>query len=328
MLKVGYLNLDNPVVVISPNGGSGELRSFDGTGLLMLNGFDPEEVLTSEIKAKLEKAKGTSPLGFSVTGDNPERIAEAAQMAAEGGYLFEIDLSSSPKLSFNSLLHLIKSLKATGAVLSIRFRPTDDEVDLKSTAKMVKEAGADILHLDITGLGTLGPKLVKKASDAGSPSIMAKCDAVDFEAAKSILSMGADLISLNSNTDPEFAIWLSETFKKYGELIGWYNAPKHICSGGDLRGMAFCCPPVKRCPLMGALKKVGMTPEEFVEKKMGLAKGTALEHGQGTCFGSLVWCCKITKPCFMRDAVLDRIGLSPVDYMMLKKKLAEDLLSS
>ena len=112
------------------------------------------------------------------------------------------------------------------------------------------------------------------------------------------------------------------------DRIGWYNAPKHICSGGDLRGLAFCCLPVKDCPVQAVLRRIGMTPQEFAEKKMALAKGTPLEYGDGTCFGSLVWCCKITKPCFMRDSVLEQIGLSPRDYMKLKKKLAEDLLES
>ncbi len=76
----------------------------------------------------------------------------------------------------------------------------------------------------------------------------------------------------------------------------------------------------------GALKKAGMTPDEFVEKKLSIAAGTPLESGEGTCFGSLVWCCKISKPCYLRDAALARIGLSGKKYMELKKKLAEDLL--
>jgi putative methanogenesis marker domain 9 len=69
-----------------------------------------------------------------------------------------------------------------------------------------------------------------------------------------------------------------------------------------------------------------MTPEEFVEKKVRLAKGTPLEKGEGTCFGSLVWCCKISKLCYLRDAALSRMKLSGKEYMELKKKLAEDLL--
>jgi putative methanogenesis marker domain 9 len=147
----------------------------------------------------------------------------------------------------------------------------------------------------------------------------------DFKDARSLLAMGADIISLR-NADPEFVEWLCRAMEEYQDLSGWYNAPKHICAGGDLRGLAFCCPPVKHCPVLGALKKAGMTPEGFVERKLELAKGTMLQSGEGTCFGSLVWCCKISKPCYLRDAVLSRIGLSGREYMALKKKLAEDLL--
>ena len=136
------------------------------------------------------------------------------------------------------------------------------------------------------------------------------------------------MISLSDEADPEFVAWLADILKRYHDLVGWYNAPKHICSGGDLRGIAFCCPPVKNCPLLGALKKINVSPKEFVKRKLALTRGTPLEPGDGTCFGSLAWCCKITKPCFMRDAVLDRHGISPDEYMRLKKKLSEDLLKA
>ena len=69
-----------------------------------------------------------------------------------------------------------------------------------------------------------------------------------------------------------------------------------------------------------------MTPDEYVEKKLSLAKGTPLEKGDGTCFGSLVWCCKISKLCYLRDAALTRMGLSGKEYMEQKKNLAENLL--
>ena len=87
------------------------------------------------------------------------------------------------------------------------------------------------------------------------------------------------MVSLRG-ADPEFAEWLSGAMKEYDSLSGWCNAPKHICAGGDLRGLAFCCPPVKHCAVLGALKRAGMTPEEFVEKKISFARGTPLEKGR------------------------------------------------
>src|SRR5690606_26244040 len=126
--------------------------------------------------------------------------------------------------------------------------------------------------------------------------------------------------------DPEFAQWLSLAMKEYDCISGWGNAPKHICAGGDLRGLAFCCPPVKHCADLGAPKKAGMAAEEVVARKLALARGTPLEKGEGTCFGSLVWCCKASKMCYLRKAAMQKIGLSDREYMELKKKLAEDLL--
>ena len=38
-----------------------------------------------------------------------------------------------------------------------------------------------------------------------------------------------------------------------GKTMVWENSPSHICRGGDVRGLAFCCPPVKPCPIMGKL---------------------------------------------------------------------------
>jgi len=109
-------------------------------------------------------------------------------------------------------------------------------------------------------------------------------------------------------------------------IIMWKDAPSHICRGGDLRGLAFCCPPVKNCPIYDALRILKMTPEEFVKIKEEFGKKTKLGEGKGTCFGSLVWCCKISKPCPFRDNALMRIGMSKEEYMKLKEKLAQEIL--
>ncbi|HII05804.1 MAG TPA: methanogenesis marker 9 domain-containing protein [Methanotrichaceae archaeon] len=322
MLKIGYMNLDDPVAIISPNG-SRNLGSFNGSaGLIMLGRFNLDEVTPSEIKMAMDQRRTRSALGFSTVGGKLEDLTETAKMAAQEGRLMEVELPLT-----DGTADLVKAIKNSGATLSVRVKP-DAVEDLRSLARELKEAGADLLHLDLRGLGPMAPKIVKKISDGGAPPLMIRCDVGDFQDARNILSMGADMISLSDDADPEFVAWLTETLKKFHDLVGWYNAPKHICSGGDLRGMAFCCPPVKNCPLLGALKKVGISPEEFVDRKLALTRGTPLEPGDGTCFGSLAWCCKITKPCFMRDAVLDRHGIAPDEYMRLKKKLSEDLLKA
>ncbi len=108
----------------------------------------------------------------------------------------------------------------------------------------------------------------------------------------------------------------------------WENAPSHICRGGDLRGLAFCCPPIKRCPVHHALNILKMTPEEFIKIKEDFGKKTRLGEGINTCFGSLVWCCKITKPCPFRDSEMLRINMGEDEYMELKKELAEEILKN
>ncbi len=106
----------------------------------------------------------------------------------------------------------------------------------------------------------------------------------------------------------------------------WENAPSHVCRGGDKRGLAFCCPPVKPCPIMEKLDEVGLTPEEYIEIKNKFAKETRLGEGAGTCFGSLVWCCKPSKPCPLRDMTLKNINMTHDEYLDLKKQLSEELV--
>ena len=106
----------------------------------------------------------------------------------------------------------------------------------------------------------------------------------------------------------------------------WEDAPSHICRGGDKRGLAFCCPPVKPCPILNALDEVNLTPQEYIDIKTEFAKETRLGEGTGTWFGSLVWCCKPSKPCPLRDITLKNIGMTHDEYLDLKKELSDKLV--
>lgn len=108
----------------------------------------------------------------------------------------------------------------------------------------------------------------------------------------------------------------------------WEDAPSHICRGGDKMGLAFCCPPVKPCPILNALDEVNLTPQEYIDIKTEFAKETKLGEGTGTCFGSLVWCCKPSKPCPLRDITLRNIGMTHDEYLDLKKELSERLVGA
>ena len=103
----------------------------------------------------------------------------------------------------------------------------------------------------------------------------------------------------------------------------WEDAPSHICRGGDVRGLAFCCPPVKPCPVLNALEEVNLTPQEYIQIKTEFGKNTRLGEDAGTCFGSLIWCCKPSKPCPLRDMTLNNMGFD--EYLDLKKELSEKL---
>ena len=106
----------------------------------------------------------------------------------------------------------------------------------------------------------------------------------------------------------------------------WEDAPSHVCRGGDKRAMAFCCPPVKPCPITFALEDAGISAQEYIEIKEKFGEKTRLGEGEGTCFGSLVWCCKPSKPCPLRDMVLRRIGMTTDEYMDLKHQLSQELV--
>jgi putative methanogenesis marker domain 9 len=106
----------------------------------------------------------------------------------------------------------------------------------------------------------------------------------------------------------------------------WEDSPSHVCRGGDKRALAFCCPPVKPCPVIYALEDAKITPQEYIEIKEKFAEKTKLGQGEGTCFGSLVWCCKPSKPCPLRDMVMRRIDMTVDEYMELKQQLSEELV--
>ena len=99
----------------------------------------------------------------------------------------------------------------------------------------------------------------------------------------------------------------------------WEDAPSHICRGGDKRGLAFCCPPVKPCPILNALDEVNLTPQEYIDIKTEFAKETKLGEGTGTC-------CKPSKPCPLRDITLKNIGMTHDEYLDLKKELSDKLV--
>ena len=358
-LHIGYVSFKNPIA-LAPMAGivdSAFANQYAGdAGLVVLGAFSLDDVsiaVASElvargrkefisneplelIKKEIRAVKSGSVVAVNVRSTTLEPLIEAAKIVKEEGAILELNAHCrQPEMLKagigEALLHdlsrlsaWIKAIKETGVVLSVKVRANViDDIEL---ARIVDKSGADIIHVDAMQ-EDFGPDLdaILNYRDATRLFLIGNNSIRDFEAAKDMFSRGADMVSVargameNSGLIKE----LVDHVSAYQKLIGWYNAPKHVCSDGDFRALAFCCLPVKPCPVHGKFRKLGYTAEEFAKTKFDFAKGTMLEYGGDTCFGSLVWCCKISKPCWIRDGVLNTIGLSDAEYMKLKKQLAE-----
>lgn len=361
-LHIGYVRFKNPIA-LAPMAGTVDSafanQYASNAGLVILGAFNLDkasiavasalvargrkEFISDEpmelIKKEIRAVTSGSAVAVNVRSTTLEPLIEAAKIVKEEGAILELNAHCrQPEMLEaglgEALLHdiprlsaWIKAIKETGVVLSVKVRANVvNDIEL---ARIIDKAGADIIHVDAEMEG-FGADLdaILNYRDATRLFLIGNNSVKDFEAAKEMFTRGADMVSAargvleNSGLIQE----LVENVTSYQQSIGWYNAPKHVCSEGDFRGLAFCCLPVKPCPVHEKFQKLGYTAEEFARTKFDFAKGTMLEYGEDTCFGSLVWCCKITKPCWIRDGVLHTIGLSGTEYMKLKKQLADYVL--
>lgn len=361
-LHIGYVCFRNPIA-LAPMAGivdSAFANQYAGdAGLVVLGAFNLDkgsmkvasdlaargrkEFISDEplelIKREIRAVNSGSSVAVNVRSTTLEPLIEAAKLVKEEGAILELNAHcKQPEMLEagigEALLHdlprlsaWIKAIKETGVVLSVKVRA--NVVNDVKLARVIDKAGADIIHVDAM-LERFGADLdaISNYRDATRLFIIGNNSVTDFGAAKDMFSRGADMVSVARGVmeNPKLIKELVEGVTSYQESIGWYNAPKHVCSEGDFRALAFCCLPVKPCPVHAKFKKLGYTAEEFAQTKMEFARGTMLEYGEDTCFGSLVWCCKITKPCWIRDGVLHTIGLSDAEYMKLKEKLAKHVL--
>ena len=141
-----------------------------------------------------------------------------------------------------------------------------------------------------------------------------------------MFSHGADLVSLARSANVATLQLLDRYIRATAEENGWYNAPKQLCRGGDLRSLTFCCMPVKQCPLLPTLDTIGMSRQEYLALKQDLTKGTEIAKGSHTCFGSLAWCCKSSTPCMFRDMTLKSLPLAKNEYMAMKRELSDGIM--
>ncbi|MDI9394016.1 MAG: methanogenesis marker 9 domain-containing protein [Euryarchaeota archaeon] len=327
LVVLGAFNLDKGSMEVASDLASRGRKEFISD--------EPLELIKREIRA----VNSGTAVAVNVRSTTLEPLIEAAKLVKEEGAILELNahckqpemlktgLGEALLRDFPRLSAWITAIKKTGVVLSVKVRANVvNDVEL---ARLIDKAGADIIHVDamLEGFGA-DLDAISNYRDATRLFIIGNNSVTDFDAAKDMFSRGADMVSVarGAMENPNLIKELVECATMYQGSIGWYNAPKHVCSEGDFRALAFCCLPVKHCPVHGKYKKLGYTAEEFTRTKMEFARGTMLEYGEDTCFGSLVWCCKITKPCWIRDGVLHSIGLSDSEYMKLKEKLAKHVL--
>ena len=292
---------------------------------------DPVQELKAQI-ALMEKS--TVVLGINLRGSSPESFRSLAKDLGDS-VVYEIDAHCRQPAMVaagcgeyylrnpDKLAAAVRALKEEGVTVSVKVRVgvADDDRTLAAT---LWKAGADILHIDLMDAGSAKLRQIRNSCPL---LIIANNSITSFDRMKEMLSHGADLVSLARMSDERTLSGLDAAITRFADEEGWYNAPKQICRGGDIRALAFCCMPVKECPLIPTLERIGMPRDDYVTMKLESVRGTPLEHGNQTCFGSLAFCCKNSSPCMFRNMTLKQYGISPKEYMRMKRELSETIMS-
>ena len=287
-----------------------------------------------ELTSQMNKLKGSDVVvGLNLRGSAPESFRTIAEALGDT-VVYEIDAHCRQKPMVDAgcgefllshqkqLFAYVRALKKAGVTVSVKIR-AGVAADDRMLAKKLWSAGADILHIDLMDLGIAKLRQIRNSC----PLLLIANNSINsFDIAKEMFSHGADLVSLARKADSRTLAGLDAAITRYTDEQGWYNSPKQLCRGGDIRALTFCCMPVKDCPLIPTLKRIGMTKEEFLSLKIGAGKNTPLEGGQHTCFGSMVWCCKLSSPCMFRDMTIQQEGLNGKEYMRLKRELSDTIM--
>jgi TIM-barrel protein len=360
-LKVGYLTFKNPVAVASMAGitDSEFFDNFPDAGLYILGGYsideatmnasrdlvkrDRKEFVSDDIfgliESELKKVsdKGVT-IGINVRATGLEPFLKAAELAKKYGALLEINghcrqeemtalgVGEAMLNDRIALARTVSEIKKTGVVLSLKIR--SGVVDDVKLCRTLEKAGLDIIHVDAMGMKGANLNAIKKLRDSTSLFIIGNNSVTNYETAQAMYTAGSDMVSAAraAMSNPKFIKGLVDYIEGQQKQTGWYNAPSHICRGGDLRGLTWCCPPIKDCPVHNALARTNLSAEKFAHIKLNFGKGTKLEKGSSTCFGSMVWCCKFNKPCYLREDSMAENKLDYKEYTQIKKKLSDEIL--
>jgi tRNA-dihydrouridine synthase B len=292
---------------------------------------DPVEELRKQVTL-LEKSPVVT--GLNLRGSTPGSYAAIARSLGES-VVYEIDAHCrQPALVAAGcgeyylkkpadLQAVVKALKSEGVTVSVKIR-AGVAADDRQLARKLWKAGADILHIDLMDFGSSKLRQIRNSC----PLFLIANNSINtFERMREMLSHGADMVSLARKSDERTLSGLDAAISRYAAEEGWYNSPKQLCRGGDIRALTFCCMPVKECPLIPMLSRIGLPKEEYIRLKLDTVKGTPLEEGKQTCFGSLAWCCKTSSPCMFRDMTLKQQNISKKEYMRMKRELSDTIMS-
>ena len=271
-------------------------------------------------------------LGLNLRGATPEGFVAAAKRFGPS-VIYEIDAHCRQQPMIDAgcgeyLLHnpeklcaIVSALAAEGVTVSVKTRA--GVVDDRELARMLWKAGASILHVDLMDTGHTKIRQIRNSCPLiiiGNNGVNSPDKMMDY------FSHGADLVSIARSASVSVLQTLDRYVRAVAEEIGWYNAPKQLCRGGDIRSLTFCCMPVKQCPLIPTLESLGMSREEYLALKKEATVDTPLTQGSHTCFGNLSFCCKSSTPCMFRDMTLKSMNLPLNEYMALKRTLSEKIV--
>jgi tRNA-dihydrouridine synthase B len=292
---------------------------------------DPVEELKKQMTLM---EKSTVVLGLNLRGSSPESFGAMARSLGDS-VVYEIDAHCRQPAMVaagcgehylkkpGELMAVVRALKSENVTVSVKIRAgiaTDDRL----LARKLWQSGADILHIDLMDYGSAKLRQIRN----NCPLMLIANNSINtFDRMREMLSHGADIVSLARKSDTRTLSGLDAAITRYAMDEGWYNSPKQLCRGGDIRALTFCCMPVKDCPLLPTLSRINMPKEAYIQMKLESVKGSALQEGNQTCFGSLAWCCKTSSPCMFRDMTLKQVGLSKKEYMRLKRELSDTIMS-
>jgi TIM-barrel protein len=312
-------------------------RTMDAGKILAAAG-DRKEFLfedpVTELKSQAALLAGSDVVfGINLRGSSPASFRAVARALGDS-VVCEIDAHCRQQAMIDAgcgefylkntdaLIEVVHALKEEGVTVSVKIRAGVARDD-RLLAKDLWKAGADILHVDLMDFGSAKLRQIRNSCPL---LLIANNSITNVDRMREMLSHGADLVSLARHSDNRTLAELDAAITDYADQEGWYNSPKQLCRGGDIRSLTFCCMPVKECPLIPTLTRIGMPREEYIRMKTDSVKGTRLDTGSQTCFGSLSWCCKTSSPCMFRDVTLKHEGLSKKEYMRLKRDLSATIM--